>query len=543
MCSESPALPSPAEPTVVPARRDPVFWAVSLLAGLLLFWSLGGRCLWQDEAETALLGLSVLRTGVPTAYDGKNLISQEAGNEFGRDYVWRWSPWVQFYLVAPSLALFGRTTWAARLPFALLGLLTVPGTYLLARRLFNSVGVARLSALFLALSVPFLLHARQARWYAVFYLLTALLLLAVLRVRRGQRFGVAAVVLCATLLFYTNYFTAIGILFALTVAAPVCYPEWPFLRRLAVAGLLTGVLALPGMAYFHVLGKGQPFNAEWFLVQLEDYATWFVSYLLPLPMLLLLVAVWLKSRHTPDAAASAGAGVPFLLAFCLVYLLYVPLAPWANMRYLTVLLPVTAVLLGWVTCRVFRRSRLGGVVLLLVLTCTDAIYQFPLDYFAVRATRRADRFPSVGSACLSLCGYVYEATHPVEDPEWVLTEHLRAHARPDDVVLITYGDLTLQFYTELRVVGGLEGRPVPLDPDWIIVRGAWVNARPGGDVQVIQEVCRHINLYDYVPSACRCSEMMLGNDPDPPHHVFRAPAEAPPVTVLHKRSRSGGLGG
>jgi hypothetical protein len=535
MSPQSPALRSPAEPTVVPARRDLVFWAVSLLAGLLLFWSLGGRCLWQDEAETALLGLSVLRTGVPTAYDGKNLISQEAGNEFGRDYVWRWSPWVQFYLVAPSLALFGRTTWAARLPFALLGLLTVPGTYLLARRLFNSVGVARLSALFLALSVPFLLHARQARWYAVFYLLTALLLLAVLRVRRGQRFGVAAVVLCATLLFYTNYFTAIGILFALTVAAPVCYPEWPFLRRLAVAGLLTGALALPGMAYFHVLGRADPSNADWFLHQLGGYATWFVTYLLPLPVLLLLVAVWLRSRHGAEPAA-ADRGVPFLSALCLVYVLYLPLGPWGCVRYLTVLLPVTAVLLGWVTCRVFRRSRLGGVVLLLALACTDALYQFPLDYCHVPATRRADRFPSVGSACFSLAGYLYELTHPVEDPEWVLVQYLRNHARPDEVVLITYGDLPLQFYTGLKVGGGLQGRPLPAGPDWVVVRGGWVTPRPGGDVEVRNYVAKHLDRYGYEEVVdCRCLEIMMGNNPDPLYHVFRAPAQAPVVIVLHRR--------
>jgi len=83
-------------------------------------------------------------------------------------------------------------------------------------------------------------------------------------------------------------------------------------------------------------------------------------------------------------------GVPFLSVFCLVYVLYVPLAPWDAMRYLCVLLPATAVLLGWVTCRVFQRSRAAGAVLLLALTCTDALGQFPLDYCRVAATRRAE---------------------------------------------------------------------------------------------------------------------------------------------------------
>ncbi|HEV3261620.1 MAG TPA: glycosyltransferase family 39 protein, partial [Gemmataceae bacterium] len=145
----------------VPCWKDPVLWAILVLALPLLFGSLGDRCLWQDEAETALLGSNILRTGIPVAYDGKNLVSQETGREFGRDFVWRWSPWVQFYLAAASIKVLGAGTVAARLPFVVLGFLTIPATYVLARGLFGPVGVARLSALLLTLSVPFLLHARQ----------------------------------------------------------------------------------------------------------------------------------------------------------------------------------------------------------------------------------------------------------------------------------------------------------------------------------------------------------------------------------------------
>src|SRR5207302_1394430 len=83
-------------------------------------------------------------------------ISQEASKEFGPDYLWRWSPWIQLYIAAGSFAVLGPTTLAARLPFTVLAFLTIPLTYRLARRLFDSIAAARLSALFLALSVPFL---------------------------------------------------------------------------------------------------------------------------------------------------------------------------------------------------------------------------------------------------------------------------------------------------------------------------------------------------------------------------------------------------
>src|SRR5439155_11443398 len=45
--------------------------AVVLVSALLIFFSLDNRMLWMDEAETALLGRSILAHGVPTAFDGR----------------------------------------------------------------------------------------------------------------------------------------------------------------------------------------------------------------------------------------------------------------------------------------------------------------------------------------------------------------------------------------------------------------------------------------------------------------------------------------
>src|SRR5437899_334000 len=171
----------------IAALRDPVLGIVLALAALLLFFNLGGRYFWQDEAETVLLGKSILRSAAPYAFDGTNVVSQEAGREFGPDFLWRWAPWLQYYVAAGSIGLLGTTPLAARLPFALLGLLTVPLVFILARDLFGSRRVARLSALCLATSVPFLLHARQARWHAPAFLLATGFLLGLTGTARGRR--------------------------------------------------------------------------------------------------------------------------------------------------------------------------------------------------------------------------------------------------------------------------------------------------------------------------------------------------------------------
>src|SRR4030081_2002388 len=48
---------------------------IGCLAAVLLFWGLGERSLWQDEAATAVLSDRLLRFGKPMAYDGVNLIT------------------------------------------------------------------------------------------------------------------------------------------------------------------------------------------------------------------------------------------------------------------------------------------------------------------------------------------------------------------------------------------------------------------------------------------------------------------------------------
>ena len=105
-----------------------------LVAALLIFASLDDRRLWDDEAETALLAKNTLRFGVPVAWDGVELISQECGTDYDSNYLWRQTPWLPIYVAAGSFALLDASTFTARLPFALLGLLAVPSMYLLARR-------------------------------------------------------------------------------------------------------------------------------------------------------------------------------------------------------------------------------------------------------------------------------------------------------------------------------------------------------------------------------------------------------------------------
>ena len=104
---------------MLPRRRflgqfDAPFLLILAVAAFLFFFRLDHRPLWQDEAETACLARNVLAYGVPKAFDGVNLVSQEFGREFNRDYIWRWTPWQQIYLTAGAFRLGGVSTIAER---------------------------------------------------------------------------------------------------------------------------------------------------------------------------------------------------------------------------------------------------------------------------------------------------------------------------------------------------------------------------------------------------------------------------------------------
>ena len=66
--------------------------------------------------------------------------------DYDSNYLWRQTPWLPVYVAAGSFALLDASTFSARLPFALLGLLAVPSMYLLARRVSGDRVVATLAA-------------------------------------------------------------------------------------------------------------------------------------------------------------------------------------------------------------------------------------------------------------------------------------------------------------------------------------------------------------------------------------------------------------
>src|SRR5262249_13381297 len=150
--------------------------------------------------------------------------------------------------------------------------------------------LSRLSALFLAVSVPFLLHARQCRWYGVAYLLVVCLILCLIGLANQKKGAWLGLVASAILLWYTNFFLAVGLLLALAAAAPVYRLERRFITRLGTGLLATGLFTLPSLVFILSLRAGRKIEVIRCLDQLIDYGGQFFVYLLPMPIVIVLIS-------------------------------------------------------------------------------------------------------------------------------------------------------------------------------------------------------------------------------------------------------------
>ncbi len=270
--------------------------AALIAAGaVLMFWNLGRPALWQDEAETALRAESILETGLPrTTLRGVLVTAQPSlvqseGNAAG---VWTWNTWLPAYLVAASFAVLGRTPFAARLPFALAGILTLFLWWRLCvdgekdefavRRAWAPEAALAL----LALSPAYLLFCRQSRYYALVALGTALVLAAWRRLLENKKNGDLAVALALNFLLHASFAFFAAAALALALDAALRLDECPRARRFWSAGFLTLLFAAPAVIYFRAWDR--PGNHLYPFVEslafLKTFLLWLSVFSAPLAL-------------------------------------------------------------------------------------------------------------------------------------------------------------------------------------------------------------------------------------------------------------------
>src|SRR5450432_1798357 len=117
----NPLKPIPLPPAA--SRRTAITVTAVIFIGsiVLLFTRLGHYALWDDEAITAMTARAVWQTGDTSArVDDHNLLVYRNGL-LVHNYKDRFTPPLQFFLIAPFIGLLGDSNFVCRLPFAICG--------------------------------------------------------------------------------------------------------------------------------------------------------------------------------------------------------------------------------------------------------------------------------------------------------------------------------------------------------------------------------------------------------------------------------------
>ena len=133
-----------------------------------------------------------------------------------------------------------------------------------------------------------------------------------------------------------------------------------------------------------------------------------------------------------------------------------------------------------------------------------------------------------------ICDHLYEITHDYDGPIEGIVNYLSENADKDDIVAITYGDMPLKFYTQLRIVGGLTGEDLSLarQAKWVILRKYVISKKDAGVKKYLlhnlsrQNYKRIIIDYPDIPFENR-EDLIL------PHH-FRTVTDEDRVVIFRK---------
>ena len=410
-----------------------LFAAIIALAAFMLFANLGDRLLWQDEAETALLTRSIAERGIPKAWDGRNIITQQSGREFDDDFLWRWHGWGTPYMAYLSSRVFGETPFGFRFFGALFGLLTILATYLAAMRWTGNRDAALLACAILLISIPFLLHSRQCRYYSIISFLGTISIWAYAALPRRRAWF--ALVISTAVMAYFNELSCGSL--AATLLAYAAISDRGRLRSILLALPAIAILCVPEIVLragpggtSALLELGLPLII--FRLRMAVFGFNYVH--LPL---IAIAALWIFRGRLAPHTASLLKLVTIMFAACTLTVL--PLTE-PKAHYFTFAFVVAAMLIASALTDIWRQSRIAAVATAVIFFGTHTFSLVPvIGSGHWLATERVDFFR--------------ELTHHYRGPTEAVVEFLGEHAAAGDVVFTDYGQFPLMVHTDLSVAG------------------------------------------------------------------------------------------
>lgn len=494
-------------------RLERVFLVLLLCCSSVFFLkNLGNQYLWQDEAQTALVSKTIFTHGVPLGYDGKNFFSQELKAEYGENYIWKWHTWLPFYVLAGFFKVFGVNTFTARLPFALFGIGTVFLTYFFCKSMWQDRKIAALAAVLLFVSVPFLLLSRQCRYYSMAAFFSTLGLYTYVAVLNRKRYSHIIFVLALTFLFHTHYIYCATLLAAVILHAMLVRRD-----RLVIVLLLAGIVTLvnvpwiiwlSGMKYADRYGQHM-FNIKKCFKFAIAYLSDISQHLFSPYLLFVIPAAILGARLRKQSLSFRNSSFWQMFLLLVLFLILnivalVAVSPAPFFRYLAPLIPIFVIMTALL---VNLAARLHFVLSIIVVIFV--VFAGPLKNF------------------------IYELTHDYDGPTEGIVKYLNENGAKNDVVAITYGDMPLKFYTQMRVIGGLTGEDLSpaKQAQWIIIRKHIVCSK---DADVRDYILKNIDRSKYKAIKINYPDIRFENREEIGVHNFKTVVDEQRVHIFSR---------
>ncbi len=436
-------------------------------AGLLAFAGLTNHLFWDDEANTAIFARNLIQHGELTAWDGTNLVAFRNGAELDENLINVFMPPLQYYVTAVSFALFGESTFTARAPFVILGLITIVMLFFLCRRLFGGNIIGSIACFVLASNVQYLLYIRNCRYYALGALFTVTLFYFFTRHEKGKQTlpwaSHLGVTLSVVALFLTSYFNA--------VAAVLFLPLLMLLhgfRDRARLGLLCNAIVSAGAMGIYSIAVRNPFDSHQIggdELGLLENALGLLSYyvrdigffeffpVLVIPILI-LPFVWKRLVSMRGFVLRALLLLGLFVIYFVVVALFSPqefqadyriIEPgqvnFADMRYLVPLIPIGAICTAVTIATMWRMSRWVGALMVLILLFSNTLYLGSMNIHDLTLKPK-------GVQC-TLCRYVGEAFNDYDTSTETIIEYLRTEEPGTSVVILpSYLMFSPMFYLD-----------------------------------------------------------------------------------------------
>lgn len=537
-------------------RQNRELILILLAASILFFYNLGNMSLWEDEAETAVLAKNILKTGLPHAWDGKNIVTQEFGRDSNNNNIWIYHPWLSHYISALSMKIIGTSNWALRFPFTLFGFLTIPLLYSFSLFISKNKRIAVHSSLLLAFSIQFILYSRQLRYYSLTAFFSTLLLYSYTKLimfpKKRYIFGT---ILSLILLFYSNHITAIAIGLGIFIHYLIFNRNKINFNTILAILILSFAFTLPWLMFSNASKHIE-------ISSITIYISKFIHLLLDLNMIFPIVFIIILS---PFIIKNKLKEEQWLLIIPVLSLIitysFIPVFPRG--RYLVPVYPLLFTGIAWMILK-FKENSTFYIATLTFLLFTNIFSLIP-----GLILKNIPHFPKEISKIYFnkikyyYNDYVHELTKKYDGPIEGIVRFLKNNANPNQTIFVNYEAEPIIFYTDLKVL-----RIIPFlnPPDWIVLRKNKIspyaddnydfkcvllrsifmpqkikwNSSPSQtqddlNIRHNKKYIKHIlNKYNYLPIELPYPNIPYENLPDIEFHQFETVKNAPNL-IIYKR--------